>query len=262
MSNRPLRAVAARAIPAALAVCMFSLSSCSLIRGMAGADIDPEQLRLAREARVTEVRAAAAASLQKRLAAGGPIDDADILIFISERALNKAAARLDSTRGWLNDDTRMLIRRASVRLYNGAAILTLDLDAESASYPVAVRMSLDCLLYLTLDEKQRLTGRLEAFNIAPQVEAGGLLAGQEELIRNLISLRLAALGERLPPFILPLDFSRRTAIDGVSVRTREKIDMTITSPRRLVETKFRLKEILLFESKAIVALDVAGTVVK
>lgn len=263
MSIRSHRFRMPPAVPFALiAACILGVSSCSLLRGIAGAELDPEQFRLAREARMMEVRASAAAALQKRLAAGDPIDNADVLLFINERLLNKAAAQLDSSRGWLDQETRMLIRHASVRLYNGAAILTLDLDAASETYPVAVRMKLDCLLYLALDEKQRLAGRMEAFNISPEVETGGLLAGQEELVRNIISLRLASMGERLPPFILPLDFSRQTAIDGVQFRTREKIDMTIASPRRLVETKFRLKEILLFESKALVALDVAGAAVK
>lgn len=240
----------------------FTFCSCSLLRTLTGTELDPEQFAKAREATLNEIRLRCAESLQKRLISSDPIDNAGVVMFIQEEALNKAARVLDSTRGWLNQNTRMLIRSIRIKLYNGVAIASLALDAVSDSYPVAVKLNMDCVLYLTLDEKQQLVGRMEAVNISPDVAAGGILHGSEEMIRNIVSIKLARLDEQLPSYIFPVDFKQQTAIDTFESRSEQKVNITLSSPRRLLNSTFQLKEILIFQSKLLIALNVKQVEVK
>lgn len=241
---------------------LLTFSSCSLLRTITGNELDPERFVKAREAKVLEIRTHSAEQLQKRLTAPDPIDNADIVMFIRESALNQTAHLYDSTNGWLDEKTRMLIRSASIKLYNGVVVLSLVVDAQSESYFVTVRLTMDCVLYLSMNEQMQLIGRLEVFNISPDVEAGGVLSGQEELIRNLVSIKLALFGEQMPPFIFPIDFTQQTAIEKFDVRTKEKIDLSISSPRRLLNYTLQLKEILIFQGKILVAMNVKKVEVK
>lgn len=237
-------------------------AGCGVVRTLAGADIDPERFARAREAKMMDIRARSVHALHERLLSKPPIDNCDVFIGISEDALNRLARQYDSTHGWIDANTQMRICSAAVQLYNGVAIATLALDAWSNDYPVAVALTMDCILYCDVNEKMELVGKLEAFNIAPRVDARGLLSGQEELIRNLVAIKVAKLGEQLPPFVFPIDLKQQTAIDGHEARYKEKIDVTVTTPRFLVNTQLRLSEIVVMEKKLFIALNLKSVEVK
>ncbi|MBI5648253.1 MAG: hypothetical protein HY962_15080 [Ignavibacteriae bacterium] len=246
---------------AAAVLLLMWCTGCGIVRTVAGADIDAEQFAASREAAVTRIRADAATALARRLENREPVTQADVVVTFGTEAVNKALAQVVGVPGRLDEQTPYVVRGATAALRNGCAIVSLALDARNEDYAVDVRLLMDCVLTLSF-EKDGLVARLEPFNIAPDVSAGGLLSAASDIIRDLIKVRLARLGEDLPPIVLPVESASTFPVEGSRVQVRSGINLDIDSPRRVLRTTLRIKEALFFEGRMLVALNLANAEAK
>jgi hypothetical protein len=254
----------AHLLRAAALLCAGALISlapaCTVMRSIAGANIDAERFERAREASTWKVRSDAAAGLAKRIAKG-PVDDADIVVTLGEALVNKAAAQVLGCTGWIDANTRYTINSVAVSLASGSAIASLGLTAHNEEWFVDVDLVMDCVLTFAI-EKDMLVSRYEPFNIAPAVKAGGLLGGMEDIIRDVIKIKVSRLGQDLPPMTYPVDLTNTLPVTASHVPIRGPVNLTLDSPARKMNLKFRLKEVLIFDKKAVVALNLAGAEVR
>lgn len=237
------------------------MQSCFIVKKIAGADIDHEQFAKAREAKMHEIRLEAGNDILKRLNNGDPIENADISFYLSQNFLNKIAHQYDSSKGFLDQSTTYIIKSVSLSLKNGAAILSLNMTAHNSEHNVDVDIATDCLLSLKVSNNELVT-QLEPFNIAPTTTSRGILASADELINNLIKINLANLGKTMPQIKIPLDITNNMTIAGTKTQIKDKINLIIKSPTRIIDYKLKLKEVLIFENKAFVALNIDKVEIK
>ncbi len=230
------------------------LPGCFIVRKIAGADVDPVQYLIAREAVITKLKFKATSELTKRLTNGNPIDDADILIYLSEKLINNLAAQYIGTSGWLDESTSFSIDSVNVIIENGVAVASLAGIADNHEYGVGAAIALDCLLNINR-EKDDLLLTLEPFNITPVVRAGFLLSPAEDIIKDLLLVNLGELSKQFPGIKIPLDFHNKIFVDESKVRVKDKINLSIVNPERIVYYKMNLKEILFFKGKVFISLD-------
>ena len=145
----------------------------------------------------------------------------------------------------------------SVSLRSGSAIASLGLKAHNNDWFVDVDLVMDCVLTFSI-EKDMLVSRYEPFNIAPVVRAGGLLGGMEDIIRDMIKVKVSRLGQDLPPLLYPVDLTNTLPVAATRVPVRGPVNLTLDSPARAMLLRFRMKEVLIFDKKAVVALNLAG----
>lgn len=240
-------------------ICFLSLgifsSGCFIIRPIAGANIDTEQLKKAREAKVLEVRHEGAQQLLTRLRNNDPIDNADLIFYFSEALLNKTAAQVDSTSGWLDSVTSYYVRSIRIKLYNGSAIATIAMAAYNHDYDVDVDLLMDCLLTFSIDSG-KFYARLEPFNIVPTVKATGVIVSMENIVQDILTIKLSTLNDYLPPIQFPVDFNNQFPVQGSAVTVRAGINLNVSTPPRMIGYNLALKEVLLFKEKLLVALNV------
>jgi hypothetical protein len=247
------------------AACVFLLAlsagGCSVVRTLAGADFDAEQLDKAREAAMMQVRADGAKQLAARLSRTDRVDDADIVVVFGQRFVQRAAQQLVGARGWLDPATSYVIDSVMMSLRPGAAIATLRLRAHQDTYGVDVDMMLDCIMsYRTMGRE--LLCVLEPYHIAPAVSTGALLSGVKDVIRDVITIRVASLSRDIPPMKFPLDITSQYAVEGGTVAVRNGINLDLFSPRRLVECELTIKDALIMEDAFVLGLNVKRAEVK
>ena len=240
------------------------LTGCFILRPVAGANVDIEQLQKAREAKMLEIRLAGAQRLSQRLANGDSISNADLTFYFSEALLNKASSQLDGSTGWLDSLTSYTIRSIRVKLYNGSSIATLSLAAFNHEYDVDVNLLMDCVLSFNVDTA-RLTGAvgqgtfyatLEPFNVVPNVKAGGMIGQFDGIIQDIVTLKLSTLSEHLPPIQFPVDFNNQFPVQANSVQIRTGMNMNVSTPAHILKYSLALKEVLIFKEKLFLALNV------
>lgn len=237
------------------------LTSCGIIKKIAGADIDPVQFDKAREAKMMEVKFLAATSLAKRLNEGNPPENADISFYLSEAFLNKIAMQYDSSEGWLDPATSYKILKTKLTLFNGSAIATLTLLAHNNSYNVDVSLSMDCIVTFKM-LKNELEMNLEPFNISPIADAKGLLGGTDEIIENLIKINLANLSKSFPPLKIPLSFTNDFLLEKANINIKDKVNMVVSYNDYPIKYSLKLNEILIFKGKVFVAMSIDKVEVK
>jgi hypothetical protein len=244
-----------------LLILLASLSGCVVVRKLAGADVDLEQLAKAREAAMLEKRWLASAQLAQRLAKGDPVERGDVVCYLSEAAVNKAAAQLIATEGWIDAVTRYTIKDVAVALHNGSALATLSLDALHTGYGVHVDLRMDCLLSLGF-EKGELFAELTPFQVMPNVTTGALLSSVSDIIRDIVEIRLSNLKKEFPPVRFPVDFATAVLLQGDTFRIRDKLNMNLQTPHRVVQYTLSLTEILIFEKQALLSFSIPKVEVK
>lgn len=229
-------------------VCLLAslLQGCTVVRTISGTDIDPERFAKAREAAVVDMRTRSALALSERLANGTPLDSADTGMFLSERLVNDAARQMIGGRGWIDPGTPYRIDSLWIRLHPGSALATLRLAVRSETYGVDIDLLMDCLLTFRMDRGE-LAADFEPFNISPVVSAGGLLASADELIRDLVKVKLARMREELPPMRFPVEFTNQIAIERSRTEVKGKPRLVIDFPRRVINSSVQLREILVFD---------------
>lgn len=237
------------------------LSGCSVVRTITGSDIDPDRFYKSRQARMLEVRQQAALRLAERLVTGDPVDNGDVTLYINHQGVGKFVQQYVGLSGWIDSHTRYTIRSATVELFNGSAILSLDLLVHSDKYSTDVELVMDCILSFRIvnDELEAL---VEPFNISPKVTAEGVLSAFQDILADIIKVRLARLSEDIPPIRFPIDYTSTIPVEAVNVSIRSKVNMSIQSPRRIIISRFVLKEVLVFNRCIVISMDINKLSVK
>lgn len=250
-----------RVIVLAFSVLFIVLQGCTVVRSIAGANVDHERYAKAREAASLETRHRGALRLAERLQRGADPADADIVLQLQEDFLVRTLQQLRGRTGWLDRETSYRIDSVDARMHPGSALVTLDLLARSEGYGVDVRLIMDCQLALVPDGDALLL-EFEPYNVTPAATAGGVLSAAEDLIEDIIRIKLGTLKEQFPPMRLPMSFDDQLAIDGVSSRVKGKPNLVITAPRRLVDYKLRVSDVLLFDRVALVGIKLESIAVR
>ncbi|MDP1675528.1 MAG: hypothetical protein Q8L88_01590 [Bacteroidota bacterium] len=230
-------------------------NGCFILRPVAGANVDFEQLQKAREAKVLDVRLAGAQRLSQRLANGDSVSNADLTFYFSEALLNKASSQLDGATGWIDSLTSYTIHNIRVKLYNGSSIATVSLSAFNHEYDVDVNLLMDCVLSFKIDSA-KFYATLEPFNVVPNVKAGGMIGQFDGIIRDVVTLKLSTLSDNLPPIQFPVDFNNQFPVQANSVQIRAGLNMDISTPAHTLKYFLALKEVLIFKEKLFLAMNV------
>jgi hypothetical protein len=255
-----------RAVPALLCLpllcvsllCLPVLQGCSVLRMMTGTDFDGAQLAAAREAAVAEVRGQGAKMLATRLTSGIRADDADIVLSLGPKFIQKAAVQLVGSHGWIDENTSYRINSVIIELQHGSAIASLQLRAHSDSWAVDVDLVMDCIMSLQT-VKNELTCVLEPFHISPSVTTGVLLSQMQDIIRDLVTMRVASMGRDLPPVTFPLNIRSQYALEQSAVAIRGPVNLDLFSPKRSIDYTLRIKDVLMLREAVIVGIDITGT---
>ena len=236
-------------------LCSLNFIGCFILRPIAGANIDIDQLQKAREAKMMEVRYDGAQRLQQRLSGGDDIHNADVTFYFTERLLNKAASQLDSTTGWLDSLTSYSIRNIRVQLYHGSAIATVSMAAYNHEYDVDVHLLLDCILTFKIDSG-KFFATLEPFNVVPNIKAAGMISSLDGIIQDIVTMKLSSLNDNLPPIQFPVDFNNQFPVASNTVHVRTGMNMDISTPPQTLKYSLALKEVLIFREKLFIAMNV------
>lgn len=228
-------------------------TGCFILRPVAGASFDKEQISKARESKSLEIQFQSAQRLEKRLSAGA-IDNADFSFYFNQEMINKAASQLDGSAGWLDSLNSYTIRSIRVVLNNGSAIATINLGVYNHHYDVNVDLLLDCLLSFKV-ENGKLYAQFEPFTIVPNVTASGMLSTLSGIIQDLVELKLTEMSNTFPPIEMPIDFSNQFPMPPNTVNIRNFINMDVAIPGQTIEYALQLKEVLILKNTMLVAMN-------
>jgi hypothetical protein len=244
-----------------LVTTLLILSSCSIVKKIAGADVDAEQFEKARMAKMLEVRVKSSEKLLDRLNQAEPIDKTDIQFTLSKDFLNKIVKQYEHSTGWLDAETSYKIETINLNLKNGVILVNLGLIANNSKYSADVKLNMDCILALN-SKNNEIVGELEPFNISPNVEIKSILSSASEIVENLIKINLGNLSNSFPPLKIPVDFSNSFAIPGSINNIKSAVNLNITNVKRQIDYSLKLKEILIFENGVLISLNIDKLEVK
>lgn len=245
-----------RVTPVFLAILIILplLQGCGLVSSIAGGNVDRTRYAKAREAASLEVRHLAALRLSDRLVRGDDPENADLVLRLEEDLIRRMVQQLRGREGWIDAETRYVIDSLETELHHGSAFVALYLSVRSEGYDVDVGLVMDCILAFTPDD-DALRVDFEPYNVSPDVSAPGLLSAAEDIIADVIRVRLGTLKEQFPPIRLPLGFDEQVPVDGTTTRVRGTPNLVITAPRRLVDYRLRIRDVLVFDDVAVVTVN-------
>jgi hypothetical protein len=243
------------------AILLITLQGCAVVRSMAGANVDHESYEKAREAASLEMRYRGALRLADRLQRGGDPGKADIVVKFQEEFLVRTLQQLRGREGWLDAETRYRIDSVHAWMHPGSALVTLNLAARNEGYGVDVRLLMDCQLAL-IPDGDALILEFEPYNVSPAVSAGGLFATAERLIEDVIRVKLGTMKDQFPPMRLPMGFDENIGIDGTTSKVSGTPNLVITAPRRVVDYKLRITDVLMFDKLALVGINLESIAVR
>lgn len=233
---------------------IISLNSCMLVKKIAGADFDSEQFAKYRQAKIMEVRLEQSYKLMKKISSQG-YDSAEVSVLIKESLLQQVSAQYENSSGWLDEATSYSINSTKIKLQNGCCIANLNLLVYNSTYAVNVNLVMDCLLTFQYKDS-KIVALLEPFNISPDVSTGLLLKPAQDIIQNVLTLKLGDLKNLMPEFSIPTNLANSFNMKGTRTNIRDKINLTIDNPDRKIEYTFKMKDVLIFESAVLVLFDV------
>lgn len=242
-------------------VLLVTLQGCTVVRTMAGANVDHEQYAKAREAASLETRYRGALRLADRLQKGKDPADADIVLQLQEDFLVRTLQQLRGRQGWLDAETSYRIDSVAAEMHPGSALVTLNLLARNGAYGVDVRLLMDCRLAL-IPDGDAIVLEIEPYNVTPAATAGGMLSAATELIEDVIRVKLGTMKDQFPPMRLPMGFDDQIAIDGTSSKVKGKPNLVINAPRRIIDYKLRVADVLLFDKVALVGINLESIEVR
>lgn len=240
---------------------LVTLQGCAVVHSFAGANVDHEQYAKAREAASLETRYRGALRLADRLQRGPDPGKADIVLQFQEEFLLRMLQQLRGRTGWLDAETRYRIDSVDAQMYPGSALVTLNLLAQNDGYGVDVRLLMDCQLAL-IPDGDALILEFEPYNVSPAATAGGLLSSAERLIEDVIRVKLGTMKEQFPPMRMPMGFDDSINIDGTTSTVKGTPNLVITAPRRIVDYKLRITDVLLFDNVALVGINLESIAVR
>ncbi|MCB2206410.1 hypothetical protein KQI65_16825 [bacterium] len=230
------------------------LTGCSLLRSAAGGNVDRERYALAREAAALEVRHQGVLQLSDRLLRKPDPSDADLVLQLREDFILRMLAQLRGRKGWIDAETAYVIDSVDGDLYNGSALVTLHLNVRNEGYGVDVRLLMDTQLALVPDG-DALRVEFEPYHVAPDVQAGGVLSAAEDIIADVIRVKLGTLREQFPPLRLPLGIDQQLTISGGSTPYEGTPRLVINTPRRLLDYNMQLRDVLIFDDFVLVSAN-------
>ena len=231
-----------------------ALQGCSLVRSVTGSNVDHERFALAREAASLELRHRGALQLSERLTRGRDPFDADIVLQLQDDVILRMLQQLQGREGWIDRETRYVIDSLHGDLHPGSAFVALHLLVRNEDYGVDVHLVMDCEIAF-LPEGENLIVEFEPYNVSPDVSAGGVLSVANSLIEDVIRVTLGPLRAQFPPMKLPLRIDDAVTLDGSHTVVRGTPNLDIVSPRRLVQYRMRIADVLLFDRHALIAVD-------
>lgn len=237
------------------------VNSCSLVKSSVGANIDAEQYDFARKAKISQIRAEQTEKLVNRLNSSSPIENTDMSFFMTEEALRKIAKQYENQVGWLDPSTSYTISKSDLNLYDGSAILTFKLIAVNNTHNVTVDLSMDAILDFSI-KGEEIIAVVEPFNVAPAVEAGGILSTTTGIIENLVKKNLATMNKNFPPMKIPISFKNEVKLQNSNISIRDKVNLDIKNPELNLSYKLTLKEVLIFEDQAFFSVNLNDVSVK
>jgi hypothetical protein len=208
-----------------------------------------------------EQRCNSAEGMLKKLEKEPNIENADFVVYLSENFLNKITKQYENTTGWLDESTKYTVKSVTLQLLNGSAICSMALSADNDKYGVGIDLALDAIVTFEAKDNDLVLG-IEPFNISPAANSKGVISIADEMIENLIKIKLAELNKNFPPIKIPLSISDKIVIPGTGLDVNDKINLKINSPERQINYKLRLKDIFIFKEKAVVTLNMEGMEVK
>jgi len=247
------------ALPALILLSL--LSGCALVGSIAGGNVDRERYALAREAAAMDVRHRGALQLSERLLRDPDPSDADLVLQLEEDFVLRMLGQLRGRRGWLDVETPYVIDSIRGDLHHGSALVTMHLTVRSEAHGVDVRLLMDTQLAV-LPDGDALRVEFEPYHVTPDVQAAGLLSAAEEVIADVIRVRLGTLREQFPPLRLPLGVDQQLTIDGSTSRVRGTPNLDIRIPRRLLSYSLQLRDVLIFDRHVLVSADLRTVRVK
>lgn len=238
------------------------LSSCSIVKSMAGANINPEQFHYARRAKMTELKAKSAEKILQNLNANQNIENSDFVVYLSPSIIERLLGQYINSNGWLDANTNYVIKGTALVLANGSADIKLILDAYNKKYSVNVELELNCLLsFKTIKDKIYIVP--VPYDIIPIVKPGGLIANTfDDIIESLVKINLADIGKQFPNLEIPVSFSDKMVFDETNVNIKDKMHLSILSPKRTIGYDLKLYNILVFDSAVFVYLNAVKTELK
>jgi hypothetical protein len=243
------------------AILLAALQGCAVVRTMAGANVDHERYEKAREAASLETRYRGALRLADRLQKGDDPGKAEIVLLLQEEFLVRTLQQLRGREGWLDAETRYRIDSVHARMYPGSALVTLNLVARNEGYGVDVRLLMDCQLAL-IPDGDAIILEIEPYNVSPAATAGGLLSAADRMIEDVIRVRLGTMKDQFPPMRLPMGFDDNLSIDGTTTKVKGTPNLLINAPRRIVDYKLRIVDVLLFDNVALVGINLESIAVR
>ncbi|MFH1052584.1 MAG: hypothetical protein V1779_16820 [bacterium] len=237
------------------------LSACGIVEHIAGVGFDNGQFEKARQAKILELQLKSAQALEKRLEAGSGISDYDLTVVLDEKFMNNLLDNYESATGMLDDATDYVIKGVEAKLVNGSAIASFELLAHNETHNIDVNLLLDCLIMIETKGKDLLL-KVEPFNISPILTTRGIYSSAEELIKKLIKLNLANLNKSLPPLKIPLNIENEIQIAGSKTDVKSNINLTIINPDRNVKFILKINDILFFNEKILIGLNLDKIEVK
>lgn len=235
-------------------ILLIIIPSCSLIKKIAGADIDPLQFEKAREAKMLEIRSEYAGKMATKVIEKS-IDKNDLSITFSHKFLNQILNQYIGSKGELDKNTSYTITDISSKLNYGSAIISLDMEAYNKQHNVTVLLSMDCILAFAI-EKNHITIKFEPFNISPTAITKGLLASAGEIIENMVKINLAELSKKFEPIKLPINFNNKFEIKETSVTIKEKINAKINIPERIINYNISVADVLVFPENIVILFNI------
>ncbi len=230
------------------------------MKSLAGANVDPEQFALARQARMMEVQARNAERLVTK-SRNESRSTTEGTLLLRESFLATMAQQYVGARGRLDDATTYVVDSVRVSVLDGSSLATLILTAVNTRYDVTVRLAMDCILSFDI-ARDTLSLSIEPFNITPIVEAGGVLSVADELIRDILKVKLARMSEEYPPLMMPVRFSNSMVVPASSVPVRQKINLEVDSSERRLSWDLRITDITFYRGIAVITFSFDSLEVK
>lgn len=242
---------------------LLVLSSCSLVKKFAGADIDPEQFALARKAQMLKIQSNSIESQFNHLANKNPNLQSDITFKINESFLNKLAVQYKNRTGWLDNETSFVIEDVRITLNFGSAIATISLFAHNKKYNTDVNLVSDCIVHfeksdsvISTNETPMLKMKLTPYNINVAVESKGIIGYFKEILQNRIKISLANLENSLPAIQIPLSFENKIEIPPINLVNNEKVNFKLTSSKHQIITTTRIDDFLVFDGFVMICANI------
>lgn len=242
----------------------FVINACSIVNKFLGADVDPEQLDLARKARMLEVQSTAIENQLKYIARSNNILKSDFVFKINESLLNKLAEQYVGVGGWLDTENSFIIQSTKISLKFGSASGSISLIAHNHKHNVDVHLVSDCIVELqesnSVDKSNsfpKVRMKLIPYNINVVVLSTGIFAYFKEIVENLVKINLVNLENNLPPIEIPLEFNSNVEIPGINYINKVKVNFILFTDKQRIVINIKVKDILIFDGFAVITANLS-----